>query len=293
MIELLGIRTGCFSCDLKMVNILLGIQPVGSTYSCPYCECNSNDWNARAPLRTFGSIRENSTNWRNHDGDRANLKYYKNCEFEPIIQAEDHKLTMDVIVPPQMHIFVGITNHVWVECKKRLLALDPKDKKFLLPFEAFCKNHGITGTVNGPKRGLIGGEANKLCLLSDEVFKVLPSTAKCFATALKKLKYVQDACLGLTLFGNWRDKIREFETAYKDLHISMIDKCHILVHDVPRFLDRPNAKPLGYWTEQQFESVHADYCTTFHNFKVPRDPENPNFGPKLLGSIVHYNSNHV
>ena len=292
--ELLGIDrfSCCFSCDLKMVSIILGIQPIGATYSCPYCECNSNDWNDQAPLRTLGSIRKNSTNFQTHDRDRANLKHYKNCEFEPIIAGENHELTIDLVVPPQCHILMGIANHILVECKKRLLALDPKGS-FLKRLEALLQKNGITGTVNGPHRGLIGPEADKLCLISDEVFKILPSTAKCFAIALKKLREVQDACLGLLLMGNWRTKIREFEDAFRDLHISMTLKVHILVHDIPRFLGRPNMKPLGYFTEQQFESVHADYATTFRNFKIPRDPENDNFGQKLLDSVIHYNSNHI
>ena len=192
-----------------------------------------------------------------------------------------------------MHIFTGIVTHVWMNCKNRLLALDPKDGKHLKQFDAFLKKKGITGTVNGPHRGLIGPEANQLCLNIDEVFKILPSTEKRFAIALKKLREVQDACLGLLLMADWRVKIQNFESAYRDLHISMTDKVHILVHDIPRYLGRPNAKPLGYFTEQQFESVHADYATTFRNFKIPRDPENENFGPKLQASIVSYNSNHI
>ena len=297
IMELLGINrfNATFSCDLKMVNMILGLQLGGATFSCPYCECDSSKWNADARLRTFGDIRSNSRNWTQFCGQRSQLSKFKNCEFEPLIEGEDSQLTIEVVVPPQMHIFMGIANKIWKSLKSQLEQFDSLSNgtQHLKDFETLLKNNGITGTVHGPHRGLIGPEANKLCQISDKILRLIPFCFKEYANCLHKLREVQDACLGLMLFANWKEKIQEFETSYKKLGINMTLKCHILCHDIPRYLQLPNKKPLGYVTEQQFESVHSDFATTFRNFKIPRDEDHENFGPKFLSSVQTYNSNHV
>ena len=298
IMELVGINrfTATFSCDLKMVNMILGLQSAGATFSCPYCECDSSNWNADARLRTFGNIRAYQRNWTQQSGQRSQLSKFMNCEFEPLIEGENHQYTIEVVVPPQMHIFMGIADKIWKSIKANLEQFDSlhsNETQHLKQFEALLKSNGITGTVHGPHRGLIGPEANKLCQISDQILRLLPYCFKHYANCLKKLREVQDACLGLMLMANWREKIAEFEESYRRLGINMTIKCHILCHDIPRYLEMPNKKPLGYVTEQQFESVHADFATTFRNHKIPRDEDHENFGPKFLSSVIHYNSNHM
>ena len=84
------------TCDLKLIKIVAGIQSCSSLYSCPYCEGSkvSNEsgkptsgrgkWKA-GDLRTFGSIAEHQSKWREEtNGNRKLLKEYKSCEFPPI-----------------------------------------------------------------------------------------------------------------------------------------------------------------------------------------------------------------
>ena len=66
------------TCDLKLINIVAGIQSCSSLHSCPYCEgCKvSGKWKAGS-LRTFGSIREHQKKWKEEtNGNRKLLKNY-------------------------------------------------------------------------------------------------------------------------------------------------------------------------------------------------------------------------
>ena len=67
--------------DLKMVNIVLGIQAHTSIHSCYICEGANPfkpgvDW-SKGELRTLGSIREHVTAWRNAGADLKFAKEYK------------------------------------------------------------------------------------------------------------------------------------------------------------------------------------------------------------------------
>ena len=91
-------------CDLKMLNILLGIQSSSSLFGCPFCEaCKIDDrgkptnqkgeWfysPEKTPLRTFSNIvehanaYENEPKKRNGENDTAKTRKHKSVKFTPI-----------------------------------------------------------------------------------------------------------------------------------------------------------------------------------------------------------------
>ena len=68
--------------DLKMANIVAGIQSHGALHPCCYYEARSGDW-VPAPLRTLGSIGQNYMSWRTAGQKIADGKLYKNCTNHP------------------------------------------------------------------------------------------------------------------------------------------------------------------------------------------------------------------
>ena len=87
-------------CDLKMINIILGIQSCTSKFGCPYCEGHKVDKHGRPTNkrgrwvkkenRTVNNLTAHFNEFKNKDGnDRKTLKYFKNVEFKPIKLKED------------------------------------------------------------------------------------------------------------------------------------------------------------------------------------------------------------
>ena len=73
--------------DLKIQNILLGIQTHSSKYPCAYCydEKSFQVKKETVELRSIESIGKLSSDWQQHSGNRSELNNFMNCEFYPII----------------------------------------------------------------------------------------------------------------------------------------------------------------------------------------------------------------
>ena len=48
---------------------------------------------------------------------------------------------------------------------------------------------------------------------------------------------------------------------------------------------------LGYWSEQAFEAVHADFKLCWESMKV--DIDHPEYLDKLLACIIRWNDRHI
>ena len=82
-------------CDLKMINIILGIQSCSSLFGCPFCEgtkvneqgipTNQRGKYVKGKLKTTKNIKEKYNDYLTKGGkDRKKLKNFKSVEFEPI-----------------------------------------------------------------------------------------------------------------------------------------------------------------------------------------------------------------
>ena len=54
------VKDGAFyiSCDLKMANIICGIQSHSSKYPCCWCDVDSDNLSGCGSLRSFGTLKE-------------------------------------------------------------------------------------------------------------------------------------------------------------------------------------------------------------------------------------------
>ena len=80
-----------------------------------------------------------------------------------------------------------------------------------------------------------------------------------FVVCLKRFNEVCISCLSSsTLYGDFEEKIRDFEKAYLHLKISVTTAAHVVFNHVLQFC-KFHKLPLGYFSEQASESVHRDF----------------------------------
>ena len=80
----------------------------------------------------------------------------------------------------------------------------------------------------------------------------------------------------------WEDNIKNFKIAYKGLNISVTPKAHSLFYEIPFFIKK-HSRPLGFYSEQKFETVHQDWKKTWSLYKRV---ESHNEHPKKLKDAV-------
>ena len=145
--------------DLKMGNIILGLQSHSCMHSCyicdapnPFkpgvdweevCECDEVDCD-KVKLRTLGSIRDNVTRYRNAGSILSKAKNFKNCVEMPLFEDKDedgkykdsHVLTMHLLPPDELHLLLGL-NHIYDDLKK----VWPDADKWASKCNVFIKQH--------------------------------------------------------------------------------------------------------------------------------------------------------
>ena len=101
-------------CDLKLQNVLAGINAHGSTYPCAYCFGKRPDYlDAKARPRTFGEIRQYAHEFANARPKDQIPKNFFNCTNKPILKVPDDKKVQDVLVPAELHLDIGIVCKVF------------------------------------------------------------------------------------------------------------------------------------------------------------------------------------
>ena len=119
--ELLNIEKFTFfvCCDLKLQNVIVGIQAHGSTYPCAYCFGKRPDYpDARSRPRTFGEIRKLAREFAAAKPKNQVPKDFFNCTHEPILNVDDDVLVIDVVVPAELHLCLGITCKIFFKANE-------------------------------------------------------------------------------------------------------------------------------------------------------------------------------
>ena len=104
--------------DLKLSNLILGIQSHGSTYPSHICECRRPDRGSGkgyeiGPLRTLGMIRENARLFKESGGKKSSLPKYKSCQYQPLLDDPDSAFTILLVPPSELHLLTGPVNHIY------------------------------------------------------------------------------------------------------------------------------------------------------------------------------------
>lgn len=189
--------------DLKLANVLCGLQSHGAHHPCCYCEGTSGIWESDARMRTVRNIRENYVSWIKSGGNLVDCKHYHNCVKEPLLKPkqDENETILSLIPPPELHILMGAFSSLYKEMKMIYPEIDSEwtDRLYVKP----------TGYHGGSN--FTGGDCMKLLRNIDLLARQCPIQILPFVDALRKLRDVVDACFGKILITDFPEKILAFD----------------------------------------------------------------------------------
>lgn len=81
------------------------------------------------------------------------------------------------------------------------------------------------------------------------------SQLKKYVHAMRALSDLKSACFGVELDESWEYKLEVFINSFSKLSIARTPKYHIIEKHIAPFIKK-TGKPLGFYTEAPFESLH-------------------------------------
>jgi len=283
--------------DMKLANILCGINAHGSKHPCCWCKIN-NEYRVEEGLipqqRTLGRIREMAQQFqsanKNSTGKKIRPQDFMNCVEQPLFNdLADKTEIIDLIPPPELHLMIGVTSKLLKGLKDRLIA----DNRSVKQIEMWLNEKQIWREKY--RGGAMEGNKCRLLLRNAlELAQTLPDQYKVFALAMQRFEWVVQSCFGKDLITvremNFEQTIFEFHQTYARLQISMTPKVHAVVVHVPQWCHKHN-KGLGVVSEQASESVHYDFKKKWEHYQIHEG--NERYSDHLLRCVVAYNSLHI
>ena len=155
--------------------------------------------------------------WTESGSDLADAKRYKICVHSPLLRPpHESDLIVDLIPPPELHLFLGTFNHLFHEMKK----IWPNA-------EQWPQKLGIR--VSGYHGGQFsGGDCMKLMKNVDCLAQMCPLFVLPFVSAFRSFQKVVLSCFSTNLSASFRADIEAFRKDYTSLRISITPKVHII-----------------------------------------------------------------
>ena len=298
ILEMLKIKTdgsiaGTFASDLKLVNILIGIQGYSCTHACPYCNIKTRGQEAYiGPFihRTFGRCKTKYQEFIAPPTGRKkkhHAKDFENCVHPPIIQADENLLIMELLTPPSLHLFLGLGNRIFDQLQEETIELKNSRTMSMTAYQwahasprCIVKEQYYGKKLNGPN-------LNKLLQNAEALTAFLPESLKKFGEALQKLDRMKKSCFSLDLHPDWEIHHKDFIEGFLELGIPRFPKFHITEVHVPEII-KIKQTGLGRFTEAPFESVHKEFKNEWSRYK--RHKGSTSYPWKLKDAVVAHNS---
>ena len=112
------------ACDMKLANIICGIQSHSCKHPCCWCDAKSDDLKEQGTPRNFRSIRMQYKAFIQKENGKMCAKDFHNVVHNPLFDHEDVKQVVEFIRPMELHLLLGIVNHLY----KSMLKMWPKGK---------------------------------------------------------------------------------------------------------------------------------------------------------------------
>ena len=98
-------------CDIKLPNIICGIQSHSSKHPCCWCDVKSEDFKEQETPKNF---RPNRMQYKAFIENRKMCaKDFHNVVHNPLFDQEDVKQVIEFIPPMELHLLLGIVNHLY------------------------------------------------------------------------------------------------------------------------------------------------------------------------------------
>ena len=276
-------RVKFFICsDIKLINIISGIQSCSAKHPCPYCETgNLVESNENIEHRTIGSVRCSAVAYKDAGSILINAKNYKNCINEPLLPGDANERILDICAPPELHLMQGITKHIfdkmngeWSDVYLWLKGINVNQKNY---------HHG----------SFVGNDCMKMLKNLDLLQQLAPSHIQKYVHIHRCLYKIVNSCFGMELDPEYEKYIKDFKELYLTLRISVTPKVHILIEHVPDFCKK-HVRSLGWYSEQALESCHHDFlrnCWEKQSYK--RTIGHPDYAKNLTAAVTAYSSKHI
>ena len=98
---------------MKLANIICGLQSHSSAHPCTWCDIESKNLHHSGELRTFGSIRSDFEGFQAAGAQTKKARDFQNVVHQPIIRLSDDTLVLDFIPPMELHLLIGVVNHLF------------------------------------------------------------------------------------------------------------------------------------------------------------------------------------
>ena len=287
--------------DLKVYNLLMGMQSSGSTHPCPYGLCYKVDQMGRKTNqkgswvkgddRTLEGNAEEATAYAETSQNRATLKYFFNCEFQPVLRAQNPTKVKDLLTIPVLHtVLLGPFNSLW----------NTLSDHFPIEAETYALVFGMKGAGKG---GDFNGNTVK-AIIHDEMNLahlegILPDHAKIFVDCLRGIAEVHTVVTSPILNPEFESIISNFIMKWKTLEelfgIGCTQKIHIIgthlvdvLRDTGKTLHDESDEPveLAHFRVNAFEHRHGYHISD-------RKMMTPTAAERQQNMMVHLNSYHL
>lgn len=200
-----------FSADLKIYNIMCGIQNHSSTH--PWCYCPAKKIKnlfSEENLRTYQSLLDDLE------------KSIHSVIHDPIFGCKDvNDPVLFLLIPPELHLFIGITNYLY----KKFKAIHSIIANTWIKQCAIKQNANFGNDFNGNQCKKLLQNIEKLKFIaSNKANKSLDL----FIEAFERFKQVVHACFGRELDYQFESVIERFKDTCRKLEMDETPKLHIL-----------------------------------------------------------------
>ena len=287
--------------DLKVYNMLLGMQSSGSLHPCPYGLCykvdqNGHKTNQKGPWvvgedRTLEGNAEEAKAFAETTHKRELLQYFFNCEFAPVIVAENPTKVLDILTIPVLHtVLLGPFNTLWDTLRDHF---PTEAEEFSTKFG--MKGAGAGGDFNGKTVKDVIHDESKLVHLEE----ILPQNAKIFVDCLRGIAEVHNLLRYAVLDPAFESIISDFVIKWKALEDIFGIGCTLKIHIIgTHLLDvlSETGKTLHDESDEVVEQAHfrVQHFEKIHGYQTSdRKMTTSNAGGKQQRMMEHLNSYHL
>ena len=266
--------------DLKLINILLGLQNHSCSHPCCWCDVQKDELHKKGKQRTFGSLIDLFFNYSDANAKRDDAAKYGNVIHLPLIEAQENDTpVIQIVPPPELHLLLGPTNKLYSSLERVWPAL-----------EGWLQSIHIKKTeYHGGQ--FEGNDCRKILKRINSLEEICPAEFLPFITAFRSFNAVVESCYGYRLADDYRDKIKQFRIDYLKLGISVTPKIHAVFYHIEEFCEY-SGMGLGPFSEQTAESLHHEFVKCWENFFV-KDFDNPAYPDRFLAAVKVFNSLHL